>query len=129
MRLLFFGMFGICCEVGFTAARSFVKNRDFSLIGHTSLWMFPIYAIGLTCGFDLIRDIIEYDIIRWMSYPLWIWLVEVLFGLPTVKAGLRIWDYHYLPESLHWRGIVSFAHAPVWVSFGIMVEAINGRLF
>ena len=122
---LFWGMFGITCEVGFTSLRDLLQNKKFNLMGHTSFWMFPIYAVGLTYGFELIRYLLPNDIIRWLSYPLWIWLLEIIVGLSTAKLGIKLWDYSWLPEKLHWKGIFSFAHFPIWVLFGIMVEAIQ----
>ena len=124
-KLLFWGVFGMMVEICFTAVRDLVRDRKLNLMGHTSLWMFPIYAFGLTYGFDLIAYLIDDTLIRYMSYPFWIWLVELLVGIPAVWYGIKIWDYGYLPKWLHWRGIVSFAHYPLWVGFGILVEIIK----
>ena len=85
-------MFGLCCEIIFTALFNLFTKKKYNLIGHTSLWMFPIYSIGLTYGFSLVQYIIPNSFIRFLSYPLWIWLVEILVGYPTSKIGIRIWD-------------------------------------
>jgi len=124
-ELAFWGCFGLAVELCFTALRDLIIHRRLSLVGHTSLLMFPIYAIGLSYGFDFIGWLIEDDIIRYLTYPFWIWGVELLVGIPAVKKGIRIWDYSYLPRILHWRGIISFAHYPLWVGFGILVELIK----
>ena len=126
--LLFWGIFGMTVEVCFTAIRDLIKYKNFNLIGHSSLFMFPVYALGLSYGFDFISYAIETDIIRYLSYPLWIWLVEILIGIPALYAGIKIWDYNYLPKHLHWRGVISFAHYPLWVGFGISVEMIKQML-
>tara|TARA_Y100000593_G_C4316312_1_gene341031 strand:+ start:1280 stop:1663 length:384 start_codon:yes stop_codon:yes gene_type:complete len=120
-EFLFWGMFGMTVEVCFTALR----KRKLNLIGHTSIWMFPIYALGLTYGFEFIHYCVPDDIPRYLSYPFWIWGVEILFGGLGIKLGIRAWDYHYLPDSLHWRGLISFIHYPLWVGFGILVEMIK----
>ena len=127
-HLLFWGMFGLCCEIMFTAMVNLFSKKRYNLIGHTSIWMFPIYGIGLTYGFSLIQYIISNDFIRYLSYPLWIWLVEILIGYPASKAGVRIWDYRYLSDDKHWKGIISFVHFPFWIFFGFLVEFVDELL-
>ncbi len=124
-ELLFWGMFGLTIEISFTAFRRLLTKRKIDLIGHTSLWMFPIYAFGLTYGVDFLISKVPNELIRYSIYPFLIWAVEILVGYPTSKLGIKIWDYHYLPDKYHWKGIVSFAHYPLWVLFGILVEIIN----
>ena len=126
--LLFWGMFGLFCEIIFTALINLFAKKSYTLIGHTSLFMFPIYAIGLTYGFSLVQYIIPNDIIRFLSYPLWIWVIEILVGYPLTKLGIRIWDYRYLSGKKHWKGIISFVHFPVWVFFGLLVELVDKLL-
>ena len=121
-------MFGLCCEVIFTAVIDLFSKKNYNLMGHTSLWMFPIYSIGLTYGFSLVQFIIPNDILRYLSYPLWIWLIEILVGYPASKIGIRIWDYRYLPDKKHWNGIISFIHFPIWIFFGIIVELVDRLL-
>jgi hypothetical protein len=60
-HLLFWGMFGLCFEIFFTAIVDLFSKRNFNLMGHTSLWMFPIYSLGLTYGFDFVQQIISND--------------------------------------------------------------------
>ena len=126
--LLFWGMFGLCCEIIFTAVMNLFSKKAYNLIGHTSLWMFPLYLIGLTYGFSLVQYIIPNNFIRFLSYPLWIWLVEILVGYPLIKVGIRIWDYRYLSDNRHWKGIISFVHFPIWVIFGLLVELVDTLL-
>jgi len=124
-EVLFWGMFGICAEIGFTAFFDLFTKKRITLIGHTSLWMFPIYAFGLSYGFDLVETLISNDIIRYLSYPIWVWMIEILVGYPLLKFGMRLWDYTYLSNQKHWKGIISFVHFPVWVFLGILVEYIK----
>ena len=124
-EFLFWGVVGIMTELCFTAVKGLIVDREVNLVGHTSLWMFPVYGFGLSYGFDFVMSLIKNDAIRYLTYPLWIWCVELLIGYPAVRKGIRIWDYRYLPNWLHWKGIVSFAHYPLWVCFGIMVELIK----
>jgi len=117
-------MFGMFIEICFTA----LGKRSFNLIGHTSVWMFPVYALGLTYGFDFIEFCIPHQGSRYLSYPFWIWFVEILFGGLVSRVGIKAWDYTYLPESLHWRGLISFAHFPAWVLFGVLVEIMRANV-
>ena len=55
-HLLFWGFFGLVAEIFFTALVNLISKKDFNLTGHTSLWMFPIYALGLTYGFDFVQQ-------------------------------------------------------------------------
>jgi hypothetical protein len=124
-ELVFWGCFGLAVELCFTALRHLIIHRQLNLVGHTSLWMFPIYAFGLSYGFDFVMWLIEDDTIRYLTYPFWIWIIELLVGIPTFKKEIKLWDYSYLPAHLHWRGIISFAHYPLWAGFGILVELIK----
>ena len=124
-HLIFWGMFGLTVEVFFTGLIGLITKKNYNLMGHTSIWMFPIYAFGLTYGFDFIKQIIPYDFIRYFSYPFWIWGVEIMIGYPAIKLGIRIWDYRYLSDNKHWRGIISYVHFPVWILFGILVELVG----
>ena len=124
-EVLFWGMFGICVEVAFTAIFDLFTKKKIALMGHTSLWMFPIYAFGLSYGFDLAERVIQNEIVRYLSYPIWVWLIEILVGYPLLKFGLRLWNYSYLSNKNHWKGIISFVHFPVWVTLGILVEYIK----
>ena len=124
-ELVFWGVFGLMVELCFTALLELVRNKQLSLIGHTSIWMFPIYAFGLSYGFDFIMYIIPDTTIRYLTYPLWVCAVELAVGIPTANRGVRLWDYRYLSNWLHWRGIISFAHYPLWIGLGALVELIK----
>ena len=124
-EVLFWGMFGICAEVAFTAIFDLITKKKITLMGYTSLWMFPIYAFGLSYGFDLAESLIQNNIVRYLSYPIWIWIVEILVGYPLLKFEIRLWDYSYLSNRKHWKGIISFVHFPIWIFLGILVEYIK----
>ena len=118
-------MFGFSIEITFTAIFDLITKKELNLIGHTSLWMFPIFAFGLSYGFDLVERIIQNDLIRYLSYPIWVWKVAILVGYPFLKLGIQIWDYSYLSKGKHWKGIISFVHFPVWIILGIAVEYLK----
>ena len=124
-QFIFWGMFGLTVELFFTAITELITKKNLNLMGHSSIWMFPIYAFGLSYGFDLIKLIIPNEFLRYLSYPFWIWAVEIFIGYPAIKLGVRIWDYRYLPDNKHWQGIISYVHFPVWIFFGILVEMVK----
>jgi len=98
-----------------------MKKGDLSLKGIVSLWMIPIYGFGLTYGFDFIRYVSpESDLIRWLTYPLWVWAVEIIIGLPTKN---KLWDYSDM--KYNWKGVVSFQHYPAWLLFGVLIERLR----
>ena len=123
--LIFWGSFGLLTEVFFTAIKNAIVEKKANLMGHTSLWMLPIYAYGLTYGFDFVKYCLPSDTVRYLTYPLWIWGVEIAVGLPATKLDVRIWDYGYLPDKWHWNRIISFAHFPLWILFGILAETVH----
>ena len=124
-KVLFWGMFGFSVEIAFTAIFDLITKKKLNLMGHTSLWMFPIYAFGLSYGFDLAETLIPNNIVRYLSYPIWVWLVEIIVGYPFLKLEIRIWDYSYLSKKKQWKGIISFVHFPAWIFLGILVEYIK----
>ena len=96
-------------------------NPDLSLKGSVSLWMIPIYGFGLTYGFDFIRYVMPSpDLIRWLSYPIWIWALEIAVGMPTKN---KLWDYSDI--KYNWNGVISFVHYPAWLLFGIFIEKLR----
>jgi hypothetical protein len=127
INLLIFGALGMTIEVLFNAILSYALGRrnSFCLKGEISAWMFPVYAIGLTIGFDIIEQTITVTTLRWLSYPLWIWGIELLIGIPTKHTIGKLWDYSDIPYGLHYQGIISFFHAPFWILFGMIFEILR----
>ena len=126
-EMLTMGCVGVTIEVSFNAILSYClgQRTKASMKGEISMWMFFVYAIGLTIGFDLIEATIPDLYTRWVSYPFWIWGIELLIGLPCSWCSIKIWDYKRIPMNLHWKGIISFLHFPFWIAFGILIEYIR----
>ena len=127
INLLIFGSLGMTIEILFNGILSYALGRRNSLClkGEISVWMFPVYALGLTYGFDIVEQTITTTTLRWLSYPLWVWAIELLVGIPAMHTIGKLWDYSDIPYNLHWRGIISFFHAPFWVLFGIIFEILR----
>ena len=126
ISVFLYAAIGVTIELTFNAIRMYVskKEKDIALKGSVSIWMLPIYGLGLTYGFDMIYNIMnmlsQESYVRWLSYPIWIWIVEVLVGIPTKN---RLWDYSDI--KYNWNGVLSLKHYPAWVVFGIFIENLR----
>ncbi|MAG27743.1 hypothetical protein CMI47_19615 [Candidatus Pacearchaeota archaeon] len=124
--IFLYAAIGITVEIVFNAFRIyFSKNdRDLSLKGSASIWMLPIYGFGLTYGLDFIFYTMSLisggSLLRWVSYPFWVWAAELIIGLPTKR---KLWDYSDI--KYNWKGVISFQHYPAWMLFGIAIETLR----
>ena len=124
--IFLYATIGLTIELIFNATRYSFSHKpyDYALKGEASIWMLPIYGLGLTYGFDLIHYVMlnigDDHILRWLSYPLWIWGLEIVIGLPTKN---RLWNYSSI--KYNWRGVISLKHYPAWVMFGILIEQLR----
>jgi uncharacterized membrane protein len=128
ISIILYAIIGFSIEIIFNALRMFFssQHKDYALKGSASIWMLPIYGFGLTYGFDFILWLSSIvgmgDVFRWAFYPIWIWLLELIIGIPTKN---KLWDYSDI--SYNWKGVISFKHYPAWLVFGIFIE--NLRLY
>lgn len=122
MRVLVYGMLGCFAELAWTGLAAAFRYRDTSLKGRVSLWMFPIYGLGLGPGFDLLGHVAGAAAwpVRAALYALGVWAVEIAIGLPTRN---RLWDYS--KARWNWRGVVRWDYAPVWGAFGLLLEPVR----
>ena len=100
MRVLVYGILGCFLELAWTGVAASFRYADPSLKGRVSLWMFPIYGLGLGPGFDIVAGTTLAWPVRGVLYALGVWGVELLVGLPTRN---RLWDYadeHFSNEQL-----------------------------
>jgi hypothetical protein len=122
MRLVAYGVLGCFCELAWTALLAGVRFQDVSLKGRVSLWMFPIYGLGLGAGFDALLALSAAWPwpLRGALYAIAVWAVEIVVGLPTRR---RLWDYS--AARWHWRGVLRWDYAPVWAAFGLGLERVR----
>ncbi len=116
-----FGILGVCGEVFFTALHSILKTRRLRLMGHSFIWMFPIYGLLAFCFQPLHHLIAPFPwIARGVIYMLGIYLVELTTGtVLTALTGGFIWQY---TDRLNYKGQITLRHAPVWFAVGLLVE-------
>lgn len=122
MRLIVYGMIGCFFELAWNGLAAAFRYKDPSLKGRVSLWMFPVYGVGLGPGFDLVAGLAgEWAWpLRALTYALGVWLVEIVVGIPTRN---RLWDYSASRWS--WRGVIRWDYGPVWGAFGLVLEPIR----
>lgn len=115
---------GIAMEVFFTAAAGLRRTRDPKLAGHTTLWMFPIYALvypALSALWPTIGGRPWYA--RGALYVLLIYAVEYASGwLIRRIAGLCPWDYGRTRWAVH--GLIRLDFAPAWLAAAFIFERL-----
>ncbi len=118
------GILGWCLEIIFTALQS-LRKRQPSLMGTTSLWMFPIYGLGCLFG-PLYRFLSRFPTwLRGLFYTGGIFGVEYLTGRALDKRQMCPWDYH----NSHWqiRNVIRLDYAPCWFITGLLMERLSAR--
>lgn len=129
-RFVIYGLLGWCFEVVWSATteKAWGKQRDWRLVGHTYLWMFPIYGLLAPLGepvHNLLRT--KVWVVRGIAYLIGIWLVEFATGwLLRRLTGKCPWDYSAFRGNI--QGIVTLEYAPVWFIFGLAFERVHDTL-
>lgn len=121
-RFVLFGLFGLLLELFFTAIVG-LKDGNFNLRGHSSLWMMLDYGlIGLF--YPPVQGVLlKMGMVRFLRAAIYmglIFLVEYVSGRIFVSAGLRLWDYSHL--SYHLDGHITLLYAPLWYLLGYSLE-------
>lgn len=130
IRFFIYGMLGWCAEIIWSAVTEKIsgKQTDWRLVGHTYLWMLPIYGL-LAPLFEPLHDALRpwHWFMRGAVYVLGIWLVEYATGwLLRRLTGKCPWDYSHLRGNLH--GLIAWEYAPVWFLFGLGMERVHDSL-
>ncbi|MDA2914437.1 putative ABC transporter permease [Acidobacteriia bacterium AH_259_A11_L15] len=128
IRFVLYGLLGWCAEVVWSAVTEKIlrQQRDWRLLGHTSLWMFPLYGL-LAPLYEPLHDFLRpwHWFMRGVIYLLGIWLVEYITGWLLRKlTGKCPWDYSELRGNLH--GLIAWEYAPVWFAAGLLLEPVHG---
>lgn len=116
------GLSGWCFEIIFTALGSF-RNRELTLMGKTSLWMFPIYgsAAFLKPVFKLLngKSILQ----RGLTYMSLIFSAEYFSGMLLRSRNLCPWDYSRAKWNI--GKVIRLDYAPLWFFIGLFFERLN----
>lgn len=116
------GLAGWCFEILFTSLGS-LRNRDFTLKGKTSVWMFPIYgsAAFLAPLFKLFRK--KSLLKRGLTYMSLIFSAEYISGKLLQKKELCPWDYGRAKWNL--GRVIRLDYAPLWFMVGLFFEQLT----
>lgn len=123
-NFLICGLTGWCMEILFTSMDC-VRKHDGRLIGHTSLWMFPIY--GMAAFISPIYKKIKGKpaLVRGLLYTLGIFSFEYFSGTLLKKHQLCPWDYSTARANVD--GVIRLDYAPFWMAAGLLFERILVR--
>ena len=115
------GILGWCLEILFTALDS-LRKRNFTLKGHTSIWMFPIY--GCACFLAPICRLLrgKSPFVRGTTYAAIIFTGEYLTGTLLSKKQLCPWDYSHSKWNI--QKLIRLDYLPVWFLVGLLFERL-----
>ena len=115
------GITGWCMEIIFTSLGSLLI-QDFTLTGHTSLWMFPIYGMA-TFIFPLYQKIEFFPIwLRASFYAILIFAVEFLTGTLLKAFHMCPWNYEHAAWNL--AGVIRLDYFFFWCIAGLIFEKL-----
>lgn len=120
-KFIFCGIIGWCLEIFWTGLHSFEMGRR-DLMGHSSLWMFPIYGCAAIISplSKLYRKCRTFT--RGIIYMLHIFLGEYISGSLLKKYHMCPWDYS--KSRFHINGVIRLDYAPVWFLTGLLYEKL-----
>lgn len=121
------GFVGWGAELIWTSLHNLIQNHDKRLMGHSSLYMFPIYGMAALlkpCSKKL-RQTTPNRASRGLIYMTMIFLAEYSTGFLLKKAGRCPWDYSEAPLNIN--GLVRLDYAPCWFALGLFYESLLSR--
>lgn len=123
-KFIICGLTGWCLEILFTAFDSF-RKRELTLIGKTSLWMFPIYGMAAIIKplYQRIKNLPT--LIRASIYSVLIFIGEYISGSILKKYNVCPWDYSNARANI--KGVIRLDYAPYWMLTGLLYEKIICR--
>lgn len=117
------GTLGWCLEILWTGLHT-LREKDYKLTGHSSLWMFPIYGMA-ACIRPVARQMQKLHcpaFVRGAIYTLGIFATEYGTGYLLKRRNLCPWDYSKCPANIN--GLIRLDYAPVWFATGLLYEKI-----
>ncbi len=126
-RFVFYGFLGWITELIWTGLGSLLTG-DWTLSGHSYLWMFPIYgcAVFFEPVYSYIREYHWY--VRGIIWLFLIWVIEYFSGWVIMQLiGTVPWNYaSKTPYQIN--GLIRLDYAPVWFAGGLIWEKIHNYL-
>ncbi|MCI8814762.1 MAG: hypothetical protein HFH60_03340 [Lachnospiraceae bacterium] len=120
-KFLMCGSIGWCMEIFWTGIHC-LEQRDFTLMGHSSIWMFPIYGMAAVIG-PVSRHLKDFPALwRGSIYTVGIYFMEFTTGSLLSKLQICPWDYSQ--AALNYKGLIRLDYAPLWFLAGLFFEKI-----
>ena len=118
------GLTGWCMEIIYTSLYC-LREKNYKLIGNTSIWMFPIYGMAslLAPVCRLLKG--KNIMLRGSIYTCGIFTCEYITGMLLKKHHLCPWDYSQSPVNIN--GVIRLDYAPFWLLAGVLFEHIVTR--
>ncbi len=126
-RYIIYGLTGLVLEIFWTGLGSLLVG-DYALTGHTYIWMFFIYGMGvfLESIHNKIRD--YHILLRGFAWIIVIYIIEFSSGFVLdLLIGYCPWDYRN-STNLTLFGYIRFDYAIVWFSVGLLFEKYHDFL-
>ena len=98
-RFIFCGLVGWCLEIFWTGLKS-LQRRQMKLMGHSSIWMFPIYGMAF------------------------------LFApISRLLNGKSVWvcPWDFSVANLNVYGVIRLDYTPVWFLTGLLYEKLLNK--
>ena len=123
-KFILCGAIGWCAEILWTGLNS-LFNGHFKLMGHSSLWMFPIYGCAALIS-PLSKIYRRFGtFFRGLLYMSHIFLAEFVSGSILKHFGVCPWDYSSSPYNI--AGLIRLDYAPLWFGLGLFYENLFKR--
>ena len=120
-KILMCGSIGWCMEILWTGIHC-LPQKDFTLMGYSSIWMFPIYGMAAVIG-PVSKYLKELSALhRGSIYTMGIYFMEFTTGSLLTKFQICPWDYSQSP--FNYKGLIRFDYAPLWFLAGLFFEKI-----
>ena len=115
------GLTGWCMEIIFTSLGA-LHQKDLTLKGTTSIWMFPIYgcAAFLAPVSRLLKNTSVF--FRGITYMSCIFSAEFVSGIMLQKHGFCPWDYSQSRFNI--KRVIRLDYAPFWFLAGLLFEKL-----
>lgn len=115
------GALGWCMEILWTGLHSLFEGR-LTMMGKTSLLMFPIYGCASVIG-PVYRRISRFPVLlRGSLYTVGIFCTEFVSGSVLKLFHICPWDYSHSPWN--YKGLIRLDYAPLWFAAGLFFEKI-----
>ena len=118
------GFIGWGAELIWTSLHNRIQNHDKRMMGHSSLYMFPIYGMAalLKPYSRKLRRRNPNPMSRGLIYMTMIFLTEYSTGALLRKADRCPWDYSHAPLNID--GLIRLDYAPCWFALGLFYDRL-----